>query len=129
MGVVAEMAQRVVVMYAGQVVEERGADALFAAPQHPYTAALLAALPERSDGEHRLATIPGVVPGPATTGPRGCLFSPRCAYATEHSRADAAGAAAMAGRAVRCHYPLGDPAARSSAIAARSAASARRLRR
>ena len=51
MGVVAEMARRVAVMYAGQVVEERGADALFAAPQHPYTAALLAAMPERSTGE------------------------------------------------------------------------------
>ena len=51
MGVVAEMARRVAVMYAGQVVEERGADALFAAPQHPYTAALLAAMPERSTGD------------------------------------------------------------------------------
>ena len=51
MGVVAEMARRVAVMYAGQVMEERGADALFAAPQHPYTAALLAAMPERSAGE------------------------------------------------------------------------------
>ena len=63
MGVVAEMAQRVAVMYAGQVMEERSADALFAAPQHPYTAALMAAMPERSDGGTRLATIPGVVPG------------------------------------------------------------------
>ena len=51
MGVVAEMARRVAVMYAGQVVEERAADELFAAPQHPYTAALLAAMPERSTGE------------------------------------------------------------------------------
>ena len=50
MGVVAEMARRVAVMYAGQVMEERGADALFAAPQHPYTAALLAAMPERHAG-------------------------------------------------------------------------------
>ncbi len=63
MGVVSEMARRVAVMYAGQVVEERGADELFANPQHPYTAALLAAMPERSTGETRLATIPGVVPG------------------------------------------------------------------
>ena len=50
MGVVSEMAQRVAVMYAGQIMEERPRDALFAAPQHPYTAALLAAMPERSDG-------------------------------------------------------------------------------
>ncbi len=62
------------VMYAGQIMEERAADALFEAPQHPYTAALLAALPERSEGG-RLATIPGVVPG-LYDRPRGCLFSP-----------------------------------------------------
>ena len=64
MGVVAEMARRVAVMYAGQVMEERESDALFASPQHPYTAALLAAMPERNTGDDRLATIPGVVPGP-----------------------------------------------------------------
>ena len=78
MGVVAEMAQRVAVMYAGQVVEERGADSLFAAPQHPYSAALLAAMPERSTGDGRLATIPGVVPG-LYDRPTGCQFAPRCA--------------------------------------------------
>src|SRR6266851_3507440 len=85
MGVVAETAQRVSVMYAGQVVEERSAAALFAAPQHPYTAALLAALPERSTGETRLATIPGVVPG-LHDRPVGCLFHPRCLYAIAHRR-------------------------------------------
>ena len=95
MGVVAEMARRVAVMYAGQVMEERGADALFAAPQHPYTAALLAAMPERSAGETRLATIPGVVPG-LYDRPPGCLFAPRCAYAdrraaTQRPRAAAVG--------------------------------------
>ncbi|MDQ4137056.1 MAG: ABC transporter ATP-binding protein, partial [Pseudomonadota bacterium] len=79
MGVVAETAQRMMVMYAGQIMEERNAADLFASPQHPYTAALLAALPERSAGG-RLATIPGVVPG-LYDRPRGCLFSPRCAYA------------------------------------------------
>jgi dipeptide transport system ATP-binding protein len=84
MGVVAEMAQRVAVMYAGEVVEERAAEALFAAPQHPYTAALLAAMPERSTGETRLATIPGVVPG-LYDRPHGCLFAPRCTYATAQS--------------------------------------------
>ena len=75
MGVVSEMAQRVAVMYAGQVVEERPAAALFASPQHPYTAALLAAMPERSTGQQHLATIPGVVPGPYDR-PGGCLFAP-----------------------------------------------------
>ena len=85
MGVVAETAQRVVVMYAGQIMEEQDAAALFADPQHPYTAALLAALPERSEGDRPLATIPGVVPG-LYDRPQGCLFGPRCAYATAHSR-------------------------------------------
>src|ERR1043166_813466 len=80
MGVVSDTTERVAVMYAGQIMEERSTESLFAAPQHPYTAALLAARPEASEGG-RLATIPGVVPG-AYDRPRGCLFSPRCTYAT-----------------------------------------------
>ncbi len=80
---------------------------LFESPQHPYTAALLAALPERSDGG-RLATIPGVVPG-LYDRPRGCLFCPRCAYATEHSRDVRPDLRPWAGGQIRCHYPLGDP--------------------
>lgn len=107
MGVVADTAQRVLVMYAGQIMEERSANDLFASPQHPYTAALLAALPERSEGG-RLATIPGVVPG-LYDRPKGCLFSPRCAYATEHSRNVRPDLRAWAGGHIRCHYPLGDP--------------------
>jgi len=63
MGVVAEMAQCVAVMYAGQVQEQGPAHTLLSAPRHPYTAALLAAMPERSEGQQRLATIPGLVPG------------------------------------------------------------------
>lgn len=114
MGVVAETADRVAVMYAGQVVEERAAADLFAAPQHPYTSALLAALPERREGG-RLATIPGVVPG-ALDRPEGCLFGPRCAYATEHSRQVAPALRDWADGRVRCHYPLGDPS-RAAAIA------------
>ncbi|MDW5444757.1 ABC transporter ATP-binding protein [Polaromonas sp. SM01] len=113
MGVVSEMAQRVAVMYAGQIMEEQNAHPLFNTPQHPYTEALLAALPERSDGSTRLATIPGMVPG-LYDRPNGCLFAPRCAYATEHTckerpllRAWEAGT--PAGGKVRCHYPLGDP--------------------
>ena len=107
MGVVADTAQRVMVMYAGQIMEERSAVDLFASPQHPYTAALLAALPERSEGG-RLATIPGVVPG-LYDRPKGCLFSPRCAYATEHSRNVRPDLRSWAGGHIRCHYPLGDP--------------------
>jgi dipeptide transport system ATP-binding protein len=108
MGVVAETARRVMVMYAGQIMEERSATDLFASPQHPYTAALLAALPERSEGATRLATIPGVVPG-LYDRPKGCLFSPRCAYATEHSRNVRPELKPWAGGHIRCHYPLGDP--------------------
>jgi dipeptide transport system ATP-binding protein len=107
MGVVADTAKRVMVMYAGQIMEERSAADLFASPQHPYTAALLAALPERSEGG-RLATIPGVVPG-LYDRPKGCLFSPRCAYATEHSRGVRPELRPWAGGHIRCHYPLGDP--------------------
>ena len=108
MGVVSEMAQRIAVMYAGQVMEERGVDELFAAPQHPYTAALMAALPERAAGEQRLATIAGVVPG-VHDRPQGCLFAPRCTYATDHSRAVRPELRDWLGGQVRCHYPLGDP--------------------
>jgi dipeptide transport system ATP-binding protein len=108
MGVVAETAQRVAVMYAGQIVEERGAAALFAAPQHPYTAALLAALPERSTGETRLATIPGMVPG-LHNRPTGCLFNPRCLYANARCRAVQPELRPWLDGKVRCHYPLGAP--------------------
>ncbi|WP_411883215.1 ABC transporter ATP-binding protein [Polaromonas sp. YR568] len=108
MGVVSEMAQRIAVMYAGQIMEEQSAHALFNTPQHPYTEALLSALPERSDGSARLATIPGMVPG-LYDRPAGCLFAPRCAYATEHSRNERPLLRAWKDGMVRCHYPLGDP--------------------
>ena len=107
MGVVSEMAQRVAVMYAGQIMEERTAQALFATPQHPYTEALMSALPERSDGLSRLATIPGMVPG-LYDRPAGCLFAPRCAYANEHCRAQRPALRAWQEGMVRCHYPLAD---------------------
>jgi dipeptide transport system ATP-binding protein len=108
MGVVSEMARRVAVMYAGQVVEERAAEVLFAEPQHPYTAALLAAMPERSTGERRLATIPGMVPG-LYDRPAGCLFAPRCKYDTGHLCRVRPDLRPWAGGVVRCHFPLGDP--------------------
>jgi dipeptide transport system ATP-binding protein len=89
-------------------MEERVAARLFAAPQHPYTEALLAALPERSADDDRLTTIPGVIPGVGDRPP-GCLFAPRCAYATEHSRRTQPELRAWQGGRIRCHYPLGDP--------------------
>ena len=104
MGVVAETAQRVVVQYAGQQVERQEVVGLFRDPHHPYTAALLSALPERSAGR-RLASVPGVVPG-AWDRPKGCLFNPRCRFATEHCRqVPPVPAAPELGRAL-CHYPL-----------------------
>jgi dipeptide transport system ATP-binding protein len=114
MGVVSEMAQRVAVMYAGQVMEQQQVAGLFARPQHPYTEALLQALPEQGESGHRLATIPGVVPG-VFDRPSGCLFAPRCAYATTHSHAVRPELRAWQGGEVRCHYPLGDPS-RGAAI-------------
>jgi len=109
------MAQRVAVMYAGQVVEDRPARQLFDAPQHPYTAALLSALPERhGDDGARLATIPGMVPG-LYDRPRGCLFSPRCDSATVHCHKVQPGLDAIADGRVRCYYPLAMPG-RAAAI-------------
>jgi dipeptide transport system ATP-binding protein len=104
MGVVAETAERVAVFYAGQKVEEQGVEALFADPHHPYTAALLAALPERAVGR-KLPSIPGVVPGPFDR-PTGCLFSPRCRFATSRCVEKVPPRqGALAGYAL-CHYPL-----------------------
>jgi peptide/nickel transport system ATP-binding protein len=80
LGVVAEFAEDVLVMYAGTVVERARADVLFAAPQHPYTQGLLASAPSRQAGKRRLATIAGVVPDLAHL-PQGCRFRERCVRA------------------------------------------------
>ena len=106
MGVVSEMAQRVAVMYAGQLMEQRTAQALFHSPQHPYTEALMASMPERSHGAERLATIPGMVPG-LYDRPSGCLFAPRCSYANTVECTHRPTLSPLADGAVRCHFPLG----------------------
>jgi len=77
LGVVAENTDRVCVMYAGRIVEDAPIDTIFEAPAHPYTAGLLAALPDLEGPRRRLAAIPGVVPEPWNL-PRGCSFGPRC---------------------------------------------------
>jgi len=105
MGVVAETAERVSVMYASQQVEQQPATLLFENPRHPYTAALLEALPERSLDKGRLATIPGMVPGIADR-PVGCVFNPRCTFAVDRCRAEAPKLAPAGGALVRCHFPL-----------------------
>ncbi|MGB7241431.1 MAG: ABC transporter ATP-binding protein [Sulfitobacter sp.] len=104
MGVVAETAERVSVQYAGQKIEEQPVVPLFQTPHHPYTAALLDALPERATEKH-LPTIPGVVPGQFDR-PDGCLFSPRCKFADARCKSTPpVPCDAELGRA-RCHYPL-----------------------
>jgi peptide/nickel transport system ATP-binding protein len=78
LAVIAQMCDRIAVMYAGQIVETAWAEDLYARPRHPYTAGLLGAIP-KADGARRLATIPGVIPSMAARFP-GCRFAPRCAY-------------------------------------------------
>jgi dipeptide transport system ATP-binding protein len=105
LSVIAQTAQRVVVMYAGQVVETGTVPEIFNAPQHPYTQALLAALPEHNVGRARLQTIPGVVPGQYDR-PLGCLLSPRCAYAVARCHIERPALSGAASAQVRCHFPL-----------------------
>ena len=102
LAIVAEMAQRVAVMYAGQVVETAAVPAIFDTPHHPYTEALLAAIPEHNKGAARLAALGGIVPG-ALDRPMGCLLSPRCPYVQPRCRAERP--ALLNG--VRCFYPRG----------------------
>jgi dipeptide transport system ATP-binding protein len=91
-------------------VEEQMVGGLFADPHHPYTAALLSALPERAVGR-KLPSISGVVPGQFDR-PTGCLFSPRCGYATELCRAEMPVQRGAETGLALCHYPLagGEPA-------------------
>jgi dipeptide transport system ATP-binding protein len=104
MGVVAETAERVSVQYAGQKIEEQPVADLFRSPHHPYTAALLNALPERAT-KKRLPTIPGVVPGQFDR-PKGCLFSPRCQFADDRCRSEPPKPQGPSIGSARCHYPL-----------------------
>jgi dipeptide transport system ATP-binding protein len=105
LALVAETTQRVVVMYAGQVVETGPVAETFTTPRHPYTQALLAALPEHNEDRARLKALSGMVPGQRDR-PTGCLLSPRCDYAVERCREDAPVLAGDVNRRVRCHFPL-----------------------
>jgi dipeptide transport system ATP-binding protein len=82
LAVVSEVAQRVAVMYAGEIIETNHVPKIFSEPHHPYTEALLAAIPEHSRGAERLAALPGMVPG-KDDRPSGCLFAPRCKYVVD----------------------------------------------
>jgi peptide/nickel transport system ATP-binding protein len=91
LGVVAQTAQRVIVMYAGKKVEEATVEALFENPRHPYTRGLMASMPAvialGSNNDARLVEIPGMVPS-LTNLPPGCAFAPRCALAVDRCRAE-----------------------------------------
>jgi oligopeptide/dipeptide ABC transporter ATP-binding protein len=85
LGVIAELADDVIVMYAGQVVERCAAARLFSEPQHPYTVGLLGSIPRLHLDQERLSAIDGVVPD-AAAFPQGCRFHPRCPFAVEKCR-------------------------------------------
>jgi peptide/nickel transport system ATP-binding protein len=109
LGVVADLCERVAVMYAGRIVESAAARDLFAGPAHPYTAGLLAALPDMTGPRRRLAAIPGFVPEPWAM-PSGCAFAPRCPRAV--GACDAAPPTpgpCGPGREVACLRPLAPP--------------------
>ena len=86
LGIISQMCHRVIVMYAGRIVEEASIAGIFQAPAHPYTRALIACLPGL-DGEGRLGAIPGMMPG-LTALPAGCRFHPRCALAERRCEVD-----------------------------------------
>jgi peptide/nickel transport system ATP-binding protein len=87
LGVIAELAHDVVVMYAGRIVEQVDVAALFAEPQHPYTVGLLGSIPKLHQVQERLAAIEGIVPNPMSM-PTGCRFNPRCPFAIDKCRAE-----------------------------------------
>jgi peptide/nickel transport system ATP-binding protein len=116
LGVVADIADRVVVMYAGQKVEEAPVDELFADPQHPYTIGLMKAIPQlgatasASGSERRLAEIPGTVPV-LTDPPTACAFAPRCPRADDLTRSQVPDLTTVkAGHQVACFHPGRDGA-------------------
>jgi len=107
LALVSEAADRVVVMYAGQVVETGDASEIFKNPQHPYTEALMKSLPESAEGQDRLMALPGVVPG-ANDRPNGCLLNPRCPYVQEKCLTEEPELIMTSGEGhgVRCFTPL-----------------------
>ena len=107
LALIAEAADRIIVMYAGQIVEEGTAKDIFREPKHPYTQALLRSLPEFVEGKSRLASLQGVVPGKYDR-PTGCLLNPRCPYATEYCRQVEPQLHHIGSRKVKCHTPLNE---------------------
>ena len=112
MGVVAEMAERVAVMYAGRIVEEGPAGEILSEPHHPYTQGLIASVPhlsaEVSDEPEDLAEIPGIVPPLAEFGKERCLFAPRCPRASERCREERPVLSAIGGHCRTACWHAGD---------------------
>ena len=109
LGVVAELCDRVVVMYAGRVVEEADTATLFADPKHPYTRQLIGCTPTLGNGRRPLTTIPGLPPA-LNDLPSGCAFAPRCDVAEERCHATPVALEAVAGdHRVRCLRPGARP--------------------
>ena len=106
LGVVAQIADRVAVMYAGQIVEQAGVHDVFARPAHPYTRALFAAIPRMDLDIQELAAIPGRVP-PLDAMPPGCRFQPRCPLARAGCEQPQVLAPATSGHLARCHVATG----------------------
>ena len=107
LGVVAQIADRVAVMYAGQIVEQAPVEAIFADPAHPYTRALFAAIPRMDRDAQDLAAIPGRVP-PLDAMPTGCRFAPRCPLAREGCELPQVLAGIGREHLVRCHLQRPD---------------------
>jgi len=106
LSIVANMADRIYVMYCGKIVEESPAYPLFKDPKHPYTEGLLGAIPKLSDKNHEFIQIPDNVPHPMHK-PEGCYFHPRCRYATEECKCQMPPLVDIGdGRKVRCFHPL-----------------------
>ncbi len=110
LGVVAQLADRVAVMYAGELMETADVGPLFRAPLHPYTAGLMACLPNPESDDPIMATIPGSAPRPGEI-PDGCPFAPRCDRASAPCRSGLVPLVHGApGQSARCHFPLNERA-------------------
>lgn len=108
MGIVAEVAEKVMVMYAGEIIEYCDVETVFTHPYHPYTHGLLTSIPSAHEKVSELNVIKGSVPNPMFF-PKGCRFSPRCPFATEKCFKEAPTFEEIKkGHWVRCHYPLVD---------------------
>ena len=106
LGVVSEVTQRIMVMYAGRIIEQGPTHEVINKPRHPYTRGLISALPERTQPGQPLNQIPGVMPSLQTI-PAGCAFHDRCEYARERCSTDMPELHENSTGLVACHYPLG----------------------